>query len=62
VPHADKALKEGKILSGPFAGIQLVSRETASRRSDPRQEDFVVQAQALNREIDALVGARGVAA
>ncbi|MDM0011969.1 hypothetical protein QTH87_05890 [Variovorax sp. J22P168] len=53
VPQADRALKEGKVASGPFAGIPLVSRETANP-THPRREAFAEQAHVLNRQIDAM--------
>ena len=57
VPHADRALKEGKVPSGPFAGVPLVSRETGDGPRHPMYAEFAAQARSLNQQIDSLQGA-----
>lgn len=54
VPLADKALRVGKMPSGPMSGAAVVSRETERPAAHPMQAAFTSQAQSLNRDIDAM--------
>ena len=54
VPLADKALRTGKLPSGPMAGATVVSRETEPAAAHPMQAEFAAQAQSLNRDIDSM--------
>ena len=61
VPLADKALRDGKLTTGIFAGAAVVPRETPDDEH-PAAAAFRESAQLLNREIDSINGAAGTTA
>ncbi len=62
VPQAEKALRDGKITRGEFAGYAVVPRETHAENEHPAAAAFRESAQLINRQIDTLNSAASSAA
>ena len=51
---ADKALRTGKMPSGPMAGAAVVANESDNEPQHPLYAEFAARARSLNRQIDSL--------
>ena len=54
VGAADKALRTGKMPSGPLAGVAVVANESDNEPQHRLYPEFAAQARSLNQQIDSL--------